>query len=571
MGITKFYGLGGMQEIGKSTAIIEHDDQIFILDAGIKFGNISISGIKGIIPNYGYLKENQNKIAGIFLTHGHEDHMGGIPFLVKDANIKKIFAPRIGIEFLKSKFEEAKIDFKPEFIEIKEEDTYEFGTMKVDFWTAQHSIPDAFGIRFTCPNGSIMFTGDFRFDYSPIGNYTNFDKLKLIGDQGLTALFSDSTNAMRPNHSPSEKDILQDIKKYIKEAEGKVILTSFASNVTRILKIIELAEELDKKVVCFGRAMVKGIKIGRKIGHINIKDSVFIDRKKIDSIEENKLLILTTGSQGEEMAALAKMGENKHPQVKIKNKDIVIFSSSPIPGNRLKIELLINKLFKLGADIKENGVDGYLHTSGHAYQDEHRKIFALTKPKYFFPYHGEYRMSVVHGKTAIECGVDPKNVFNSKIGEVFYMENNKIWLSEEKRESSPVYIDGDIASTLTTKLLNERTVLGENGFVHVIVFINKQEKKIVQRPKIITRGTLYIKNSMDIIIETRKLVYGSILNKIKNDETYTTNQLKKIIKERLVPFFYRTKRRRPLITTSIIFVDDIKELQPPLQKEITKS
>ena len=554
---TKFFGLGGMQEIGKSTIVIENNDGIFILDAGIKFGNISVSGIKGIIPNYEYLKNNESKIRGIFLTHGHEDHMGGIPFLVEQVAIKKIFAPRIGIEYLKVKFEERKLQTNIEWIEIKSEDHYVFGDMVVDFWTAQHSIPDAFGIRFKDPNGSIMFTGDFRFDYTPIGNLTDFDKLEKIGEEGLTALFSDSTNAMRPNHSPSEKDILKDIKKYIEGAEKKVIVTAFASNMTRVGKIIELAAELGKKVVCFGRSMVKGVEIGMQIGHINVEKNVFIDKKNINKIEENKLLILTTGSQGEPMAALAKMAENKHPQVKIKNGDLIIFSSSPIPGNRLKIELLINKLFKLGADIKENGIDGYLHTSGHAYKEEHNKIFQLTKPKYFFPYHGEFRMSVVHGQTAVENGVLKENVFIAQKGEVYKMENNSIIKTEEKIDTTPIYIDGEIASSLTTKLLNERSVLGENGFVHVIVLINKKERKIVQRPKIITRGTLYVKGSMEIMNETKKIIYGCILHKIKNSEIFTTVQLKKLIKDRLQPFFYKIKRRRPIITATIIFEDDL--------------
>ncbi|MGL4343118.1 MAG: ribonuclease J [Metamycoplasmataceae bacterium] len=566
---TKFFGMGGMQEIGKSTLAIEHNDMIFILDAGIKFGNGSVTGIKGIIPNYEYLKENEEKIQGIFLTHGHEDHMGGIPFLAEKVDIKKIFAPKIGIEYLKNKFDERKLKLNVEFIEIIEDEVHNFKDMSVDFWTAQHSIPDAFGIRFKCPNGSLMFTGDFRFDYTPIGNFTDFKKLKQMGDEGLTALFSDSTNAMRPNHSPSEKDILKDIRKYMEKAEKKIIITSFASNMMRVGKLIELSVELGKKVICFGRSMVKGVEIGRKIGYINVPDSSFIDKKVLSKYNDNEIVIFTTGSQGEQLAALAKMAENKHPQVKIKHKDLIIFSSSPIPGNRLKIELLINQLFKLGADIKENGIDGYLHTSGHAYKEEHVKIFELTKPKYFFPYHGEFRMSVVHGQTAIESGVKKENSIIAAHGEVYYMKDNNIWKSDEKRNCDPVYIDGERASTLTTKIIKERSVLGENGFVHVILFINKKENKIVQRPKIITRGTLYVKNSLDIISETRKIVYGAVLYKIKNfEDSYTTAQLKKIIRERLQPFFYKTKRRRPIITTTIIYEDNLKFAPNTTEEEV---
>lgn len=406
MSPTKIFGLGGMQEIGKSTLVIQYENHIFIIDTGIKFCDSYVTGVNGSIPDFTFLAENQDKIEGLFITHGHEDHIGGVPYLVQQVDVKKIFAPRIAIQYLKLKFEDMKIKRNIEFIETEKDAVWTFGPCQVDFWTAQHSIPDAFGIRIKTPNGSLMMTGDFRFDYTPIGNFTDFNKLKQIGDEGLDVLFSDSTNAMRPNHSPSESDILKDIKKYMLEAEKKIIVTAFASNLTRIKAIIELGASLNKKVVAFGRSMVDGIDIGRRLGYINVPDEVFIDKKSLSKFGDNELLILTTGSQGEELAGLAKMSWGKHPNITIKPKDTIIFSSSPIPGNRSKIELLVNRLYKLGAIIRENGVDGYLHTSGHAYKEEHRKIFELTRPKYFMPYHGEYRMSVVHGYTAIESGVD---------------------------------------------------------------------------------------------------------------------------------------------------------------------
>ncbi len=565
---TKFFGLGGMQEIGKSTLVIEHNDKIFILDAGIKFGNGSITGIKGIIPNYKYLKANQNKIEGLFLTHGHEDHMGGIPYLLQQIDLKFIYAPRIAIKYLEAKISERKLQTNVKFIEIEKDEKFVFGDVSVDFWTAQHSIPDAFGIRFSTPNGSLMFTGDFRFDYTPIGNMTDFDKLKQMGDENLTVLFSDSTNAMRPSHSPSEKDILKDIKKYMENAERKIIITAFASNMTRISAIIEMAAELGKKVVAFGRSMVNGVNIGRDIGYINVDSSVFIDKKNISKFAENEIVILTTGSQGEQLAALAKMAIGKHPQVQVKNGDLILFSSSPIPGNRMKIELLINNLYKLGADIKENRIDGYLHTSGHAYREEHDKIFQLTKPDYFVPYHGEYRMSVVHGQTAVENGVKVENIFIAAHGEVYEMLNRKITLSQNRIDATPIYIDGDVASEMTSKIIKEREVLGESGFVHVVVTINRSRNEIIGRTKIISRGTLYVKTSLPIITESRRLVHGALLYKIKNSDNWTTQQLKKLIQERLQPYFYKTKRRRPIITSTIFYTDDLRLITPPEEEII---
>ncbi len=563
---TRFFGLGGFQEIGKSTAVIEHDDQIFIVDAGIQFANGSLTGVKGIIPDYQYLIDNEDKIQGLFLTHGHEDHMGGIAYLIQNCNIKKIIAPSVGISYIKFKLDERKIKTNIEWIEIDKNLELTFGDMKVDFWSAQHSIPDAFGIRFSNRNGSMFFTGDFRIDYTPIGSYPDFTKLEKIGQEDLTVLFSDSTNAMRPYHSPSEKDILKAIREYMEQAPKKIIITAFASNMSRISAIIKIAQEMNKKVVAFGRSMVNGINIARQLGYIDVDDSIFIDKKHVSKYDDNELLILTTGSQGEALAGLAKMAEGKHPQITIKHNDLIIFSSSPIPGNRIKIELLINDLYKLGANIKENRIDGYLHTSGHAYQEEHKKIFELTKPTYFFPYHGEFRMSVVHGLTAEKAGVDPNNVIIASHGEVYEMIDRKIFKTNEKIVSNPIYIDGEIASAKNTKLINEREQLGENGFVYISLLIDKEKADIVGRTKIITRGTLYVKSSTDIISDIRRIVHGLVLFTIKNSDDWTSSKLKKHIQERVKSYFYKTKRRSPYVCISIQYLDDLKFIT--ISKEI---
>lgn len=560
---TRFFGLGGFQEIGKSTAVIEHDDQIFIVDAGIQFANGSLTGIKGIIPDYQYLIDNEERIQGLFLTHGHEDHMGGIAYLVQNCNIKRIVAPSVGISYIKFKLDERKIKTNIEWIEIDKNLVLTFGDMKVDFWSAQHSIPDAFGIRFTNRNGSMFFTGDFRIDYTPIGSYPDFTKLEQIGQEDLTVLFSDSTNAMRPYHSPSEKDILKAIREYMEQAPKKIIITAFASNMSRISAIIKIAQEMNKKVVAFGRSMVNGINIARQLGYIDVDDSIFIDKKHVSKYDDNELLILTTGSQGEALAGLAKMAEGKHPQISIKHNDLIIFSSSPIPGNRIKIELLINDLYKLGANIKENKIDGYLHTSGHAYQEEHRKIFELTKPTYFFPYHGEFRMSVVHGRTAEKAGVNPDNIVIASHGEVYEMLDRKIFKTNDKIVSNPIYIDGEIASAKNTKLINEREQLGENGFVYISLLIDKEKADIVGRTKIITRGTLYVKSSTDIISDIRRIVHGLVLFTIKNSNDWTSSKLKKYIQERVKSYFYKTKRRSPYVCISIQYLDDLKFITIP--------
>lgn len=562
MNPTRIIPLGGVQEIGKATLLIEQDDHIFLIDAGIKFADTFTTGIKGIIPNYSYLNLPNKKVEALFITHGHEDHIGGVIYLVKQTKLKKIFAPKIAISYLKLKFEEHKITRKIEFFEIDKNDSYKFQKgVVVDFWTAQHSIPDAFGVRITTPHGKIMCTGDFRFDYTPIGNYTDFARLDEIGKQGLTALLSDSTNAMRPFHSPSEKDILVDIKKHMENAKRKIIITAFASNLTRVKVIIELAAQLDKKIVTFGRSMIQGIKIGRKLGYIDVPSDIFIDKKQLSSIDDSKLVVLTTGSQGEQLAALSRMSYGKHPSIKISKGDTVIFSSSPIPGNRMVIELLINRLYKLGATIKENGTDGYLHTSGHAYRHEHDKIFQLTKPKYFIPYHGEYRMSIVHGQSGVENGVDPNNIIIPEAGRVYEMKGEVITPTNEMIDYGPIYIDGTSILNTNAALIKERAKLGTSGFVSTILTINKKTNSIIGKPQIISRGAFFVKNSTKLIEETKRIVHGSILHCIRNNSNWTIPELKQLIIDRLSTLYHKERRRVPLIIPifNIIDTDEAKD------------
>ncbi|QNM93743.1 ribonuclease J [Mycoplasma sp. Pen4] len=562
---TQIFALGGAEEIGKSTLVIDHENHIFLIDSGIKFADTFNTGIKGIIPNYSYLNQKGKTIEGLFVTHGHEDHIGGIVYLVKQTSLKKIFAPRIAIQYLKLKFEEHRITKDIEFIEIHKSDVYDFPKgCKVDFWTAQHSIPDAFGVRLTTPNGSLMCTGDFRFDYTPIGNYTDFARLDEIGKDGLTALFSDSTNAMRPNHSPSESDILTDIENHMRSAKRKIIITSFASNLTRVKVIIELAAKLNKKVITFGRSMIQGVKIGRKLGYINVANEVLIDKKDLPNVKDSDLVILTTGSQGEQLAALSRMSFGKHATIKIMKNDMVIFSSSPIPGNRMIVELMVNRLYKLGAIIKENGVDGYLHTSGHAYKWEHDKIFQLTKPKYFMPYHGDYRMCLVHGQTAVENGVKPENVLIPAKGQVFEMYKGEIKLTDKKVDFGPIYIDGNSILSTSGKILEERSQLKNGGFVNIIFLLDKEKNAIVTRPQIVTRGSFFVKTSKELIEESKRVAHGAVLYHIKNNKTWTTQELEKIIQERLSSLFYKEKRRNPIIIPTIMYTNE--ETDPKFKK-----
>lgn len=548
---TKFFSLGGMQEIGKSMLVVEHDSEIAVIDCGIKFTNSIETGVQGIIPDYTYLKQNEKKIIGIFITHGHEDHMGGIPYLITQVNIKRVYAPPIAIALMKKRLESMKIKTETEFVEIDRNSLYKFKYLKVDVWTAQHSIPDAFGIRIKTPNGAIMSTGDYRFDYTPIGNFTDFSKLKKIGEEGLDILTSDSTNAMIPDHSPTEQKIINDLNENIANAKGKVIFTTFASNVNRVKVGIDLAVKNNRKVCVFGRSMINGMEIAKQFKFIDVPNDVFIDKKEITKLPDDKIFILSTGSQGEELAALWQMAIGKHQYVKLKNNDVVIFSSSPIPGNRMKIELLINQLYKIGAEARENRIDGLLHISGHAYHDENQKIMELTKPKFFVPAHGFYRQSAVHGYTALESGVQKGHVILIENGEVIELRNHVAKKTDEKIPHGPIFIDSTIASGETMQTIMIREKLAQNGFVNIIAVVDRQKKEILGKTRVICRGSLYVQDSKDEINEIQRLAHGGILYMIKNNPLWKENEIEELLKSRIEPYFYKHKRRKPIITVSI--------------------
>ena len=553
MSRTKLIGLGGMREIGKAGFLLEHEDEIVIVDNGVKFTNSMETGVQAIIPDYQYLKENENKIQGLFITHGHLDHMGGIPYLLKQVDIEKIIAPKIAIEFIKNGISEHKIKNIPEFIETTRDLVYKTKYFEIDSWTAQHSVPDAFGYRVKTPNGSVFYTGDFRFDYTPLGNMTDFDKLKKMGDDGITVMFSDSTNAFSQHHSPTHSGIIKDLTKFTAETKGKVVITTFASQLTRIQALIKMAKELGRRVLPLGRSMVKNIESAVRLGYIEDDGTTFIDKREIGKYPDKEIFILTTGSQGEERAGLARMASGKHPQVTLKSGDTVMFSSSPIPGNRMKVEELVNQLYKLGVTIKEHRVDGMLHVSGHAYKDEHIKIFELMRPKYFLPFHGSYRMSAVHGVTAVQTGVKRENVYVPSNGEVFYLKDGELEYTEENIDVGPIYIDSNNISSTNGIVIKQRAELGENGFINVVAVINKEKSIIIGRTRIISRGAVFTKTSRDLLAEIQRLAHGAILHTIKNKSNWTKSDIKEAVEKRIKPYVYKLKRRNPIIITSILY------------------
>ncbi|WP_236630740.1 ribonuclease J [Mycoplasma sp. ATU-Cv-508] len=502
------------------------------------------------------------------MTHGHEDHIGGVPYLLQQVDLKRIYGSGVAIAFMRKRLDNMKIKTKVEFIEYERDSVYRFKHMEVDVWTAQHSIPEAYGVRVKTPDGAIMDTGDFRFDYSPIGNLTDFTKLRQMGDEGLDILISDSTNSMLPEHSPTEQNIMRDLERNIASARGKVIFTTFASNMNRVKVGIDLAVKHKRKVCVFGRSMINGMEIAKRFKFIDVPEEVFVDKKEIDKIPDEKLFILSTGSQGEEMAALWQMASGRHQYVKLKNKDVVIFSSSPIPGNRVKVELLINQLYKVGAEARENRVDGLLHISGHAYKDEHKTIFNVTRPKYFIPYHGFYRQSAVHGQTAYECGVPRENIFLIENGQVVELKKGVVRLTKLRIPHGPIYIDSTIAKAETLEIIDVREKLAQNGFVNIIAMVDRAKREIIGKTRVISRGALYVQESREEITTIQRLAHGAILYTIKNNPNWTRKNVVDLVVSRIGPFFYKHKRRNPMVVVSLL---EKKVSDPSRQQKATSN
>ncbi len=544
---TKVFALGGLEEIGKNTYCIEHNEEIIIIDAGIKFPSKNLLGVNKVIPNYDYLVENKHKIKALFITHGHEDHIGGIPFLLKQVQIPFIYAPRLAAALIKDRLNEYNLK-----VTVKEVDGNSMIKTKyfyINYFRVNHSIPDAFGIAFHTPNGVIVTTGDYKFDWTPLGHRADLEKLSIIGKSGVKLLLADSTNAEHEGYTITEKGIVNNIREIFLKAKGRILLTTFASNVHRIQEVVNIANELNKKIVILGRSMDRIVKIINKLGHIDIDNNVFIKDKQISKYEDNQILIICTGSQGEENAALSRISRNEHKNIKIKKNDTIIFSSSAIPGNYYEVETVVNNLIKEGANVYENSKEFPIHTSGHASKEEQKILFTILKPKFFMPMHGDYRMLKEHGETATSINVDKKNVFLCSNGDQLEILNDKAWIGK-RINAEPVYIDGNDITGKTSSLINDRQTLGKDGAVVITIFIDTKNNQLINRPKIIFKGGYYNnagspdRKMASIISEAVKFAF--------NSKKTTFALIKKSIKERIAPYIYKNKKRSPLIVPIIL-------------------
>lgn len=546
----KVFALGGLGEVGKNMYIIEANDEILIIDSGILFPENNY-GVDYIIPDYTYLKENENKIVGLFITHGHEDHIGGIPYLLSQVKVPRVYACGLAVGLIKNKSTQF-TNKQYTLEEFNNNSVYTFKNFEVSFFRTNHSIPDSFGIAIKTKYGYILHTGDFKFDFTPIGEHTDYAKITEFSQKGIILLLSDSTNAGVSNFAPSEKKVSQNIHTIFSKIKGRVLISTFASNVYRVQQIVEASVKAGRKVIVFGRSMEKTINVGQQLKYIKAPQGTFITASEFPHLPPEKITILSTGSQGEPLAALSRIADGTHRHIKIIPGDTIVFSSSAIPGNKASINRTINKLYKAGANVIINSPLTDTHTSGHASNSELQLMLCLCRPKYFMPIHGEYAMLKRHVDLAIQTGIKKENCFILNNGDVLSITNTGV-KKVNKVQSGNIYIDSN-NSIVDSNIIKERKLLSEDGMVSCVFVI--KNNKLINNPQIISRGFIYIKNSEALNNAIQKKAVEAFKEYASTHKRFNSSVLKKHISTELSTLIMELTERKPIIIPIIMELDN---------------
>ncbi|MGE5701839.1 MAG: ribonuclease J [Clostridia bacterium] len=548
------FALGGVGEIGKNMYVIECDDDIVVIDAGLKFPEEEMLGIDMVIPDITYLMENRHKVRGIIITHGHEDHIGGLSYVLKHLNVP-VYATKLTMGLIEAKLKEAGILHDTKRVLINSDSEIELGNMKATFFRTNHSIPDSVGVCVETAEGLVVHTGDFKFDQTPVNNQAaDLAKMALIGERGVLALLSDSTNSERPGFTGSERSVGESIKDVFHRATGRIIVSTFASNVHRIQQVFDAAVEYNRKVTIVGRSMVNVVTISRDLGYLRVPDGIIVEPDEINKLSADRVVILSTGSQGEPMSALTRMARSAHRKVDILPGDTVIIAATPIPGNEKYISRTIDQLYRIGADViyGNHGPSGPVHVSGHGSQEELRLMLNLMKPRFFIPIHGEYRMLRMHGILAEQVGVPEENIFLLDNGDTVEISGGKARYGP-KVHSGNVLIDGLGVGDVGNIVLRDRKLLSQDGILVVVVTLSKQNGTILSGPDIISRGFVYVRESEELLDEAHRIVTQTLV-KCMEENVNEWSSLKNNVKDTLGRFLYEQTRRRPMILPIIMEV-----------------
>jgi ribonuclease J len=540
--------LGGVGEVGKNMTLIEYGDEAIAIDCGLMFPENDMLGIDFVIPDVTYLLDNPDLIKAILLTHGHEDHIGALPFILPQLPPVPLYATRLTQGLIEVKLKEAKLLDKVEIKTITTESVIEIGPFRIEPFHACHSIPDTVGYAIYTPRGLVIHTGEYKFDYTPIdGKPPDLDRLRAYGDEGVLVVLSDSTNAERPGHTPSEQVVMEAFGKIFSQAKGRILVSTFASNISRVQMVINTAIAHRRKVAVVGRSMIDNVSMARKLGYLDVPPDMLIDLDDLDDYPDRQLAIVCTGTQGEPTSALVRMANQEHRHVRIHKGDTVILSATAIPGNEELVHRTLNNLFRLGADVIYQSLMP-VHVSGHAAQEEQKMMLQLLRPEYFIPIQGEYRMLVLHGRLGEEVGIPPDNIFVIENGQTVEFDEEIAFLAE-RVPSGHLMVDGSSVGDVGSVVLRDRHMLSRDGFLVVVIALDEKTGKLVDGPDIVSRGFINMNDSEELLDEAKEYVTDLLEKGRAHRDTASV-----VIRDHLSRFLYQRTRRSPMIFSMVLEV-----------------